>query len=198
MSQTTDLQKLRNFGHREGHRFKFQCSVEWKSLKLRNEAQTWASSPNHCLPLKADRKPPRATASSTESTSPWTASSGHPLTPPTPLQAPPVYCDAHRPLHRRRRALLKPLTSASSTLTVRRCGTASVVSRPLNFTSSELHTPPPYSRPPLSPAWPLASRNFGWCRYHHHGISLPRCSNGPTAQAARPAQNGLASDGPYE
>jgi hypothetical protein len=144
------------------------------------------------------RKPPRAVASSAESTSPCTTSSGHPLTPPTPLQAPPVYYDAHRHLHRHRHALLRPLTSASSAPTVRHRGTASVVSRPLHFTSSVLHTPPPYSRPPLCPAWPPTSGNFGRRCYRRHGISLPCSSNGPAAQAAGPAQNGVASDGPYE
>jgi hypothetical protein len=115
--------------------------------------RTWTSSLNLWLLLGADRKPPRATASFAESTSPWTASFGHPLTPPTPLQAPPVCCDTGRPLHHRWRALLQPLTSASSTPTVCGHGTASVVSPPLRFTCRELHTLPPHSRcdiPPLS------------------------------------------------
>jgi hypothetical protein len=100
-----------------------------------------------------------------ESASPWTASSGRPLTPLTPLQAPPMYCDAHRPLHRRRRALLRPLTGAPFAPTVHHCGTTSVVSPPLRFTSSELHTPSPCSRPPPHPAWLPACRNFGRCHY---------------------------------
>jgi hypothetical protein len=77
-------------------------------------ARTWASSLNRRPPLGANHKPSRGTASTAKSTSPWTASFGHPLTPPTPLQAPPVYCDTCRPLHHRRRALLRPLTSASA------------------------------------------------------------------------------------
>jgi hypothetical protein len=113
----------------------------------------------------ADRKPPHAAASSTESTSPWNASSGHPLTPVVPLQAPPVWCDTRRRLHHCWRVLLWPHTSLSSAPTVRHHGTASVASPPLRFTSSELHTPPPHSRPLLSPAWPSASRNFGRRRY---------------------------------
>jgi hypothetical protein len=173
-------------------------SVKLRQGDLLKHRPNWASSPNRWPPLKANRKPPRAAASSAESTSLWTASSGHPLTPPTPLQAPPVYYDARRPLHCRRRTLLWPLTSASSTLTVRHRGTASVVSHPLCFTSSELHSSPPYSRPPLSPAWLPTSWNFGRRRYRRHRISLPCYSNGPAARVAGLAQNRLASDGPYE
>jgi hypothetical protein len=87
--------------------------------------------PRQPPPLRADRKPPRAVASSAESSSPWTASFGHPLTPPAPLQAPPVCCDARRPLHCCRCTLLRPLTGASSAPTMRHCGTAYVVSPPL-------------------------------------------------------------------
>jgi hypothetical protein len=52
-------------------------------------AQSWTSSLNCRPPLGANRTPPCAAASFLESTSPWTASLDHPLTPPTPLQARP-------------------------------------------------------------------------------------------------------------
>jgi hypothetical protein len=98
-------------------------------------------------------------------TSSWTASSGRPLTLPTPLQAPPVYYDARQPLHRHRCARLWPLTGAPSSWIMCRHGTASVVSPPLCFTSSKLHTLPPCSRTPPRPTWPPACRNFGRHRY---------------------------------
>jgi hypothetical protein len=39
MFKTIDLQDLVNFWHREGHRFEFQCSGDWKSLKIWNGAR---------------------------------------------------------------------------------------------------------------------------------------------------------------
>jgi hypothetical protein len=40
-----------NFGHREGHRFEFQSSGEWKSLKLRNEVERTCQSQQQLKPL---------------------------------------------------------------------------------------------------------------------------------------------------